>query len=41
MKTKKKAIVLLQSNHVGSFDCDHTLLTLTHTTLVQTHKENP
>jgi hypothetical protein len=23
---KKMAIVLLQSNHVGSFDCEHTLV---------------
>ncbi len=25
MGTKKRTIVLLQSNHVGLFNCDHTL----------------
>ncbi len=24
MRTKKRATILLQSNYVGSFDCDHT-----------------
>jgi hypothetical protein len=24
MRAKKRATILLKSNHVGSFDCDHT-----------------